>query len=424
VTSRTWSRGSSILQNMAPRYALEISNGGGMKTQQFRAPVGVSTGKGRVLLVDDEDVLQRTLARLLMHEGYVVVGARDGAEAISALGAEPYDVVVSDVRMPGMSGLELLKVIRTFDMDVPVILMTGAPDVEGAALAVELGALRYFTKPTENKVLITAIEKGVTLRRLANAKREAAALVGSPGGPSDRIALEVAFERTLGKLWVAFQPIVAHGAKGIFGYEALMRSDDAELRFPDAILDAAERLGRMHDLGRRMRKLTMNAFEDAPQHLLCFVNLHALDLEDPQLLDPQDALRPLARRVVLEITERSRLGDLRDVQRRIGELRSLGYRVAIDDIGAGYSGLTSFVLLEPDLVKIDMSLVRGIDQAPLKQRVVQNLGSLCRDVGLDVIVEGVETPAECRKLLELGFDLFQGYLFAKPAKPFPVVVWP
>src|SRR5262249_5525459 len=121
-------------------------------------------------------------------------------------------------------------------------------------------------------------------------------------------------------------------------------------------LSAAERLDRLPELGRRSRWLVAQAAVEAPADALIFVNLHTRDLLDPLLLAPEMPLTKIASRVVLEITERATLDDVKDVRARISALRAIGFRVAVDDLGAGYAGLASFALLEPDFVKFDMSL--------------------------------------------------------------------
>jgi EAL domain-containing protein (putative c-di-GMP-specific phosphodiesterase class I) len=107
------------------------------------------------------------------------------------------------------------------------------------------------------------------------------------------------------------------------------------------------------------------------------------------------------------------------VRERIARLRQLGFRIAIDDIGAGYSGLNSFAMIQPDVVKLDITLVRGVDEDPVKRKLVRVLGDLCQDLGILVVAEGVETPSERDTLVSLGCDLLQGYLFARPGAPFP-----
>jgi len=100
----------------------------------------------------------------------------------------------------------------------------------------------------------------------------------------------------------------------------------------------------------------------------------------------------------------------------------LGFQIALDDLGSGYAGLTSFTLLEPEFVKLDMSLVRDVHFSPTKQKIIRSMVRLCKDLGRQIIAEGVESLAERDQLIELGCDLLQGYLFARPGRPFPVVV--
>jgi len=126
--------------------------------------------------------------------------------------------------------------------------------------------------------------------------------------------------------------------------------------------------------------------------------------------------------VVLEVTERASLEGV-DVRSQLATLRRLGFRVALDDLGAGYAGLSSFAQLLPEVVKFDMSLVSGIDRDPTKQRLVHTMKGLCDELGIQVVAEGVETAAERDVLVGLGCDLLQGYSFAKPGAPFPIVNW-
>jgi EAL domain-containing protein (putative c-di-GMP-specific phosphodiesterase class I) len=213
------------------------------------------------------------------------------------------------------------------------------------------------------------------------------------------------------------------GDGSVFGYEALLRSREPSLPGPAEVLDAAERLSQLNRLGRAVRSLAVQPLLNAGDEFALFVNLHPEDLLDPELVSPDSELAAIATRVVLEITERASLENVANVRARVKSLRELGYRIAIDDLGAGYAGLTSFALLEPDIVKLDMALVRGIDQKPVQQKLVKSMTSLCKDMGLLVVAEGIETPAERDALIGLGCDLLQGYLFAHPGPPFPHAEW-
>jgi EAL domain-containing protein (putative c-di-GMP-specific phosphodiesterase class I) len=144
---------------------------------------------------------------------------------------------------------------------------------------------------------------------------------------------------------------------------------------------------------------------------------------DDGLLSPKSPLSQHAHRVVLEVTERVSLDQVKDVRAKLADLRRMGFRLAIDDLGAGYAGLTSFATLEPEFVKLDMSLVRDVHRNHTKETLVRSMTSACRDLGMLVVAEGVETLEERDLLVSLGCDLLQGYLLGKPGRPFPAFTW-
>jgi EAL domain-containing protein (putative c-di-GMP-specific phosphodiesterase class I) len=228
-------------------------------------------------------------------------------------------------------------------------------------------------------------------------------------------------DRALSSLWMAYQPIVQAGTGALFGYEALLRSEDPALPDPGAFLDAAERLGRVYDVGRAVRRKASEPMNRVPPPALLFVNLHAIELMDETLTSPSAPLTAIAPRVVLEITERASLESIDDVPSRVARLRELGFRIAIDDLGAGYSGLTSVARLEPEFVKLDMSLVRDVHTSPVKRKLVRSMTALFKDMGVTVVAEGIEVVEERDTLVELGCDLLQGYLLARPGRAFPEV---
>jgi EAL domain-containing protein (putative c-di-GMP-specific phosphodiesterase class I) len=318
-----------------------------------------------------------------------------------------------------------LRAIRARDLDLPVILLTAVPSVQTAAAALEYGAFRYLTKPVDPAQPGEVVERAIRSYRLAQTKRDALALLGQDHQRAgDRAGLEAGFERALGSLWMAFQPIVSRDGGRLFAYEALTRSDEKTLPHPGALFDAAQRLGRMHELSRAVRARAAAAFAKAPPGVALFVNLEPHDLLDPSLTDPLAPLAAAADRVVLEITERASLDEISDLSSRIASLRARGYRIAVDDLGAGYAGLSSFLLLQPDIVKLDMSLVRGCDADTVKRRLIRSMVSLCEEMNIQVVAEGVETRAELQALLDLGCHLLQGYLLGRPSRPFPAVCWP
>ena len=220
---------------------------------------------------------------------------------------------------------------------------------------------------------------------------------------------------------MAAQPIISWSGRRTVAYETLLRTEEPTLRSPLDFFDAAERLGKAAELGRTIRQHVARHLHQSPPPANLFVNLHPADLEDEELYADDGALTPFASHVVLEITERAALDRIHELQSRVKRLRALGYRIAIDDLGAGYAGLTSFAQLEPEVVKVDMSLIRGIDSSPVKQKLVRSIVALCTELGIQLVAEGIETPAERDSLISLGRRfLCQGYLFARPGRGYPV----
>lgn len=377
-----------------------------------------------VLLVDDDPAVLRAVSRTLRSRGFDVVTAHDGEQAVHSIRHRSFDVVLSDIGMPGMDGIQLLREVREHDLNVPVVLITGDPAVSTAIQALEYGAFHYLTKPVNSEALERVLEKAVQVHRLARVKKKAAELFGNDNAlGADRAGIEASFDRALQQLWIAYHPIVDPRQKCVYGYEALLRTTEPSLPHPGAVLDAATRLGRLDELGQLIRARAVEPMIGSPQGCKLFVNLHVTDLSDPCLLSPNSPLASIADRVVLEVTERCSLDEVKDIRNRIAALREMGFRIAVDDLGAGYAGLTSFTLLEPELIKFDMSLVRDVHVNPTKQKVIRSMASLAQDMGMIVVAEGVETTAERDMLIDLGCDLLQGYLFARPGLPFPEVSW-
>lgn len=382
------------------------------------------TGAGRLLLVDDDHTVLKTTARVLGLHGFEVESVDCGQRALEWLEKTPFDVIVTDVCMPGVDGTDLLRSIRERDPLVQVIVMTGAPTLESAMAATNHGAFKYLLKPVSPQELTESAQRAASICRMARAESRAAALAGNvPAQTADILGFALAFERTLKLLWIAYQPILDAKSGAVVGYEALVRSNEPLLAGPQSLLGAAERLGRLPDLGRSIRALAGAPLPGAASESLLFVNLHAEDLLDEMLFEA-NPLADAAHRVVLEITERASLEKVPDVAQRVARLRKAGFRIAVDDLGAGYSGLASFTHLEPEFVKLDLSLVRGVHQNPTQRRVVGAITSLAKDLDMQVVAEGVETLGESTTLRDLGCDLVQGYLYAQPGRAFPGVVWP
>jgi EAL domain-containing protein (putative c-di-GMP-specific phosphodiesterase class I) len=376
----------------------------------------------RILVVDDDELTVKAYIRTLGRIGYTLESAENGNEALQRFRGNSFDAILSDLEMPDMDGISFLRELRRFDLDIPVIIITGSPSLESATKAVEFGAFRYVNKPVPTEELAALVERAVRIHEMARLRRLALSFMEQSGHAlGDRASLEARFESALGSMRMAFQPIVSWQRRAVVAYEALLRNQEPTLIRPDHFIDAAGRLGRLPELGRRVRASVARDVEAAaPPGAKIFVNLHATDLTDEDLMLPGAPLSKLARRVTLEVTERSSLHDSGDLRARLSALRDLGYRLAVDDLGAGYAGLSSLSLVDPEVIKLDMTLVRDVNKVPAKQEVIKSMASLARGLRMELIVEGVETVAERDVLATLGCDLMQGYLFAKPGFGFAV----
>jgi EAL domain-containing protein (putative c-di-GMP-specific phosphodiesterase class I) len=319
-----------------------------------------------------------------------------------------------------MDGMQFLREIRQLDLDVPVIFLTGNPSLSTAMEAMEQGGYRYLAKPVEAARLLALVKDAAAHHRLSLLKRKALEVCEAGGWLIENLEdLDSRFEGALAKMWVAYQPIVSWPSQHVYGYEALVRSSDADLSTPGKLLDAAERLGRVQELGQRIRDAIARSASAAPRDALLFANLHALDLTCDHLYALQSPLSLIAERVVLEVTERAALYRIDRLPHRISRLRELGFRIAVDDLGASHAGLSSFRQLGPDIVKLDVSLIRDVDSFESKASLIKSMISLCtHDLGMKVICEGVETVRERDTLQSIGATLLQGYLFGMPGPGF------
>lgn len=373
-----------------------------------------------ILIVDDDESLAHVSRRILGDEFDVVVVGTFAA-ARNALGEREFDALVVDVGLPDGSGLDLLLELRGKNSELPVVMMTGALSTEAAAQAFRSRVNEYLPKPFAPEELLRAVRMAAEAGRVARVRTKLlAARFGGDEFVKDLPGTEKSFALALPKIRMVFQPIVRAADGSVFGYEALLRCGEPSLATPPQLLAAAEVLGRVDDVGRAVRAGVAAAMLAERDRLdTIFVNLHPSEVRADLLAETRDPLLAVARRVVLEVTERASLEAGPKLDTELSRIRELGYRLAVDDLGEGYAGLSSLVHLRPDIAKIDMSLVRDVHRMPLKRDIVAALVDMARRSGIVVVAEGIETVDERDTLVDLGCDLLQGYLFAKPGPPFP-----
>jgi PAS domain S-box-containing protein len=377
------------------------------------------TRRPTVLLVEDDAALRRGLASVLESRNLRVIEAGTGSAAKAAIEVEDVQLAVVDVNLPDIDGLELLGALRAKDTTLPTVVMTGEASVENAQRAMAGRANAFLTKPIVPAAFIDECERALREGQVARLQQK---LLMSKAGAhtllSDIGATEAQFEAALRGLFMAYQPIMRAYDHSVYAYEALMRCREPAMS-PLEIIASAEALGRVEELGRRVRSLVAKAVaEHHERHVQFFVNLHPMEMRTDLLLRSDEPLIPVASRVVLEVTERAQLAAAGDLALTLQSLRHAGFRVALDDLGEGYAGLSWLVKLTPDIAKLDMSLIRDIHTSKMKRELVASLVGVCRRARTMVVAEGVENEAEAAMLMDLGCELLQGYYFAKPG-PLP-----
>lgn len=246
-----------------------------------------------------------------------------------------------------------------------------------------------------------------------------ATIVGCAGCRSDGFGIPIA---------MAFQPIV-HPDGRVFAFEALVRGANGD--GAQAVLSAVTP-DNVYSFDQRCRT---TAIETAAGLGLSQTGaMLSINFRPNAIYEPVRCLRTslaAARRaglpneaILFEITEDEKLHDPLHMRAIVTAYRSMGFKVAIDDFGAGHSNLNLLADFQPDIVKLDMHLIRDIHRDPVRRAVIRSLVQLGADLGITLIAEGIEQEAEYETLLELGIGLFQGYLFARPAigaLPVPVL---
>lgn len=226
---------------------------------------------------------------------------------------------------------------------------------------------------------------------------------------------------------MAFQPIVDVRSREVFAYEALVRGLDGS--------GAPHILSQLNDDNRYQfdQACRVKAVRLAAQlEMSCYVSINFLP---NAVYEPAACIRATleaaqkhqfpSHRLIFEITENERVVDKNHLKRILEEYRRRGFKTSIDDFGAGYSGLNLLAEFQPDIVKIDMELVRDIDTNRVRQAIVKGILGVCEALSIEVIAEGVETLAEYQTLRAMGIYYFQGFLFAKPAfEKLPAIYWP
>jgi len=214
-------------------------------------------------------------------------------------------------------------------------------------------------------------------------------------------------------LSIVYQPIINVAQDKVVGFESLTRFSATPLRGPDVWFNEAASVGMGAQLEMRAVELAMAALDSLPQDVYLSFNV------SPEALINGDLRRVLEgmplERLVLEITEHATIDEYSELTNALAPLRTQGLRLAVDDAGAGFASFRHILRLQPDIIKLDMSLTRDIDTDAARRALASALIRFAHETGSKIVAEGVETASELRVLRSLGVNKAQGYFLGRPA---------
>ena len=217
-------------------------------------------------------------------------------------------------------------------------------------------------------------------------------------------------------LRMAFQPIACLHTGRVAGYEALARFDAEPVRPPNLWFDEAATVGLRTELEVAAARAALRQLDRLPADAYLSINLSP-DAASSAELEPLLAAAPLDR-LVIEVTEEAPVEDYDALAEGLAGLRGQGLRLAVDDAGAGFASLRHILRLSPDLIKLDVTLTRGVDYDPPRRALASALISFAAETGATIVAEGIESAAELAALRALGVGYGQGYHLGRPA-PLP-----
>jgi EAL domain-containing protein (putative c-di-GMP-specific phosphodiesterase class I)/FixJ family two-component response regulator len=365
----------------------------------------------RILVVDDDHGLRGALRSILLRAGHEVETAVDGTEALTKAVSADYDAAVVDYQIPPPNGLDVLHRLRDIQPKCVRLLMSGTLDLPVVEEAVNRGEIaRVIRKPFDRQSFVNALDGAIAGRAKL---RDVYVGALQEGFDQQRRRLEECLSSNT--LALALQPIVRAADAAVEGYEALLRSRHPGFATPLALIAAAEAQGMLGRLADRVAEHVARILSVMPAGLSLFMNAHPAELADADEVRRRfGRLIPWADRIVIEITERADVLRIMNWHHASEFLTGAGFRIAVDDLGAGYNSLAVLAELHPAFAKVDMTIVRNIDSDTRKQRLVELLAQIARATQAQLIVEGIETEAEAAAVKRLGTDYMQGFLFGQP----------
>ncbi|MGO8686027.1 MAG: EAL domain-containing protein [Candidatus Dormibacteria bacterium] len=377
----------------------------------------------RVMIADDDLNIRDALRELLESEAgiEVVAVARDAAEAVEAAAQLHPDVAILDVKMPGGGGPRAARDILAESPGTRIVALSAYGDRASILEMLSAGASAYLVKgsmPDEVTQTIQRVLRGesafspdvasTVVRELSEQ------LAGKEEAEARRARVLARIQAVIehGGIHPVYQPIVDLVKGRVTGVEALSRFDTG---MPLQWFEEAAGVGLREELESSALAVALAGLPALPPDAYLSLNL------SPSTLLRRDVARLLGavplERIVIEMTEHAPVGDYEALNRALEPLRHAGVRVAVDDAGAGFASLRHILLLVPDIIKLDISLTRGIDADRPRRALSCALVAFARETSTTIVAEGIETDAELRTLKEIGVAEGQGFLIARPMVP-------
>lgn len=371
-----------------------------------------------VLVVDDNPANVAFLKQLLVQQGLDrVYTETDSREVPRQLAEHKPDLVLLDLRMPHVDGFAVLAQIQKFAAGgyLPVMVLTADTTMASRNQALTQGVQDFLTKPVDATEASLRIANLLQTRQLYATLRHVTATTADTQRSSDQAEVLARVQAVLHdkSITPVFQPIQDLATGATVGHEALSRFPDPTLGGPDRWFADAFTVGLGVDLEWLAATSMLTYLQSAPPDAFLAVNMSpatVLHLAENQLCQPD-----LWPRIVIELTEHVPVEDYPALHRALAQMRSHGARLSADDLGSGYAGFRHLLRLQPDIIKLDISMIAGIDRNQGQQALTRALLSFAGDVGALVVAEGIEEPGELSVLKDLGVPWGQGYLLGRPA---------
>ena len=380
----------------------------------------------RVLIADDEAVLRAALADLVQSDdSFELVGsARDADEAIAMAEATKPDVALVDVRMPAGGGLRVAEKLRHLLPQTRVLAHSAVDDRASVVRMLEGGAVGYLVKGTAPAEILGAIVRAargqlsVSPEVMTGLVRDLSEqLQRQEIETSERLAKADRINRVMegkGRSMV-YQPIVELDGHRVIGMEALARFSDGGAPWPIPQWFAeADAVGMGTELELACNRAALADLAVIPADRYVSINASYRTAESDGLLELLDAVD--ASRVVIEITEHEAVEEYDRLTQALQRVRERGARVAIDDAGAGFASLRHILLIDPEIIKLDVSLTSGIDSDARRRALATALITFAEEMDIAVVAEGIENDLEHAALRALGVRFGQGYFLGRPEK--------